>query len=126
MGTLMRHPCCGGDAPTPIPQKLLDKALAAKRKRIYDRLAQGEESAMVQQPRQEQPQYCCIVPVDSLTQRSDEEIMAFGTSEEEAKNTAKQLLVSQYGCTDEGSTHLIHDSRIERLSPWCASSREQD
>lgn len=30
---------------------------------------------MVQQPRQEEPLYGCVVPIDSVTGRQDEEIM---------------------------------------------------
>lgn len=54
---------------------------------------------MVQQIRQNEPQFICVVPVESITGNLDEEIMSFGISIDVAKSEAEQLIASTYRCT---------------------------
>jgi len=75
---------------------------------------------MVQQIRQNEPQYICIVPVDSITSNRDEEIITFGVSANEAKNQAEQLLASTYGCNQSQVSELIQQARVEPIAQWCA------
>ncbi len=77
---------------------------------------------MVQQLRQDEPQYICVIPIDSLTGHQDEEIMTFGVSADDAKNKAEQLLGENYGCNDFQKSQLMQQARIETLSPWCSPS----
>lgn len=75
---------------------------------------------MVQQVRQSEPQYSCVIAIDSVTGHQDEEIITFGVSADEAKNKAEQLLADQYGCSDSQIQELIQQARIEPLSHWCS------
>jgi hypothetical protein len=79
-----------------------------------------EEQAMVQQVRQEEPQYSCVIPIDSITGNQDEEIMSFGVSADDAKNQAAQLLANNYGCSESEILQLIQQARIEPLAHWCS------
>lgn len=80
---------------------------------------------MVQQLRPGEPQYTCVIPVDSVTGNQDEEIVTFGVSTDDAKNQAEQLLVEKYGCNDSEVRQLAQQARIEPLSPWCSPSSSQ-
>lgn len=77
-----------------------------------------------QNTRQEEPLYFCVVPVECLTQRQDEELTTFGRCETEAINQAKALLHTSYGCTDEQITQVMQHAVVEPLSPWCGVGRE--
>lgn len=79
---------------------------------------------MVQQPRQPQPLYSCAIALDAVTGRSDEEIVAFGTSVEDAKRQAEQLLASDDRCQNADVGALLATARIEALSPWCSPDGE--
>ncbi len=81
---------------------------------------------MVQQLRQNQPQYSCIIPIDRITGNQDEEIVTFGVSAEDAKHQAEQLLANTYGCDDAEIRQLLQQARIEPLGYWCAASDRQD
>lgn len=78
---------------------------------------------MVQQLRPEEPQYACVIPIESITGNQDEEIVAFGVSELDAKNKAEQLLV-KYQCNDSEIHTLMHLARIEALFPWCSPNSQ--
>ena len=80
---------------------------------------------MVQQPRQEKPLYSCVVPIESVTGRSDEELMIFGASAEDVKRQAEQMLANDYGCNDDVVRQLMQQAKVEALSPWCSSSESQ-
>ena len=75
---------------------------------------------MVQQLRQEEPLYSCVIPIDSVTGNQDEEIVTFGISAEDATNKAKQLLADNYGCNESQILKLIEQARIEPLAHWCS------
>jgi len=75
---------------------------------------------MVQQLRQDEPQYVYVIPIDSLTGNQDEEIMTFGVSADDAKNQAKQLLADKYGCNDDDVRKLLELSLIEPIFQWCS------
>ena len=62
---------------------------------------------MVQSIRQEEPQYVCVVLVETVTGRQDEEIMTFGVSIDEAISKAEQLLVESYECNGAAIHRLI-------------------
>jgi hypothetical protein len=76
---------------------------------------------MVQEFRPSQPQYSCVVPIDSITGNADEETIAFGVTAEDAKNQAQQMLASHYGCTQAQIDLLLKQATIEPLAQWCAS-----
>jgi hypothetical protein len=80
---------------------------------------------MVQQLRQDEPQYICVIPVDSVTGNQDEEIVTFGISADDAKNQAQKLLADNYGCNDSDIHLLIQQARIEALSQWCSPGERQ-
>lgn len=80
---------------------------------------------MVQQLRQDEPQYSCTVPIESITGNQDEEIVAFGVSVWDTKNKAKQLLVDRYGCNDDEISQLLQLAQIEQLSNWCSPGNSQ-
>ena len=80
---------------------------------------------MVQQPRQEEPLYSCTISVADITQNADEELIAFGISQEDAIAQAKQLLKKNYGCDGEQIQQLIEQARIENVALWCARDRPQ-
>jgi len=84
-----------------------------------------EEQAMVQQLRPEEPQYSCVIPVDSVTGNQDEEIVTFGVSASDAKNKAKQLLADNYRCNGSVIRQLLQQARIEPLSHWCSPGGSQ-
>jgi hypothetical protein len=75
---------------------------------------------MVQQVRPSEPQYSCVVPIDSITGNAEEEIITFGVTAEDAKNQATQLLSSNYGCSEAQINELLLQARIEPLAQWCA------
>lgn len=75
---------------------------------------------MVQEIRQNEPQYLCIIPVDKITGNQDEEIMSFGASADEAKNQGEELLASTYGCNQSQVQKLMQQARIETIAQWCA------
>ncbi|MBL1198803.1 MAG: hypothetical protein FWK04_06890 [Nostoc sp. GBBB01] len=75
---------------------------------------------MVQEIRQNEPQYICIIPVDKITANQDEEIMSFGISADEAKNQGEKLLASTYGCNQSQVWELMQQARIETIAQWCA------
>ncbi|RCJ25715.1 hypothetical protein A6S26_15370 [Nostoc sp. ATCC 43529] len=75
---------------------------------------------MVQEIRQNEPQYLCIIPVDKITGNQDEEIMSFGASADEAKNQGEELLASTYGCNQSQVQELMQQARIETIAQWCA------
>ena len=75
---------------------------------------------MVQQPRQEEPLYSCTVPVERLTGRLEEEVIAFGASEEVARKQAEILLARSYNCSPAQIRQLMQQAQIAPLSPWCA------
>ncbi|MDZ8055566.1 MAG: hypothetical protein RMX68_011865 [Aulosira sp. ZfuVER01] len=81
---------------------------------------------MVQQIRSNQPQYICIIPIESLTSNRDEEIMTFGVSADETKNQAEQLLVSTYGCNQAQVEELMQQAKIELIAQWCAPTEHQE
>jgi len=80
---------------------------------------------MVQQLRQDEPQYVCVIPICSITGNQDEENMTFGVSIDDAKNKAEQLLAENYGCNDDAVRKLIQQARIEPLSHWCSPGGSQ-
>lgn len=77
---------------------------------------------MVQQPRQENPLYSCVVPISDVTGHQDEEIVAFGVSADEAKWKVEVMLTNNYGCSEDAVQELIQQARVDLLSPWCAPS----
>lgn len=78
---------------------------------------------MVQQIRQNEPQYICIVPVESITGNLDEEIISFGISINTAKSEAEKLLASTYGCSLTQIDELMQKSTIEPIAQSCAPKR---
>ena len=76
---------------------------------------------MVQQLRQEEPLYSCVITIENITGNQDEEIMTLGVSADEAKNQAAQLLADNYGCNESQIQELIQQARIEPLAQWCSS-----
>jgi hypothetical protein len=75
---------------------------------------------MVQQIRQNEPQYICVIPVERITANQDEEIMTFGVSADDAKKQGEELLASTYGCNKSQVLELIQLARIEPIAQWCA------
>ncbi|MEB3829079.1 hypothetical protein [Phormidium sp. CCY1219] len=78
---------------------------------------------MVQEVRRNEPQYSCIVPIESLTGNQNEEIMTFGVSAAAATEEAERLLSSQYGCAAEQIAQLLDRATVEPLGHWCATDR---
>ncbi|MBW4605206.1 MAG: hypothetical protein KME29_38070 [Calothrix sp. FI2-JRJ7] len=78
---------------------------------------------MVQQIRQNEPQFICVVPVESITGNLDEEIMSFGISVEAAKSEAEKLLASTYRCTLTQIDELMQKAKIEPIAQSCAPKR---
>jgi hypothetical protein len=76
---------------------------------------------MVQQVRQEEPRYSCVITIESVTGNQDEEIVTFGVSADDAKNQAALLLADNYGCNESEILQLIQQARIEPLAHWCSS-----
>ncbi|GAB4379716.1 MAG: hypothetical protein Kow00121_34410 [Elainellaceae cyanobacterium] len=76
---------------------------------------------MIQQIRQDEPLYRCVVLIESVTGRSDEELMAFGVTEVEAKCQVEALLRDNYDCTQEQIAQLMQHAQVESLSPWCGT-----
>ncbi|MFN6537451.1 MAG: hypothetical protein RM021_013905 [Nostoc sp. EkiNYC01] len=81
---------------------------------------------MVQEIRQNEPQYTCIIPVEKITGNQDEEIMTFGASADEAKNQGEELLTSTYGCNPSQVGELMQQARIETIAQWCAPKQRQN
>lgn len=75
---------------------------------------------MVQQIRHNDPQYICIIPVETITANQDEEIITFGVSADEAKKQGEELLASTYGCNQSQVLDLMQQARIEPIAQWCA------
>ncbi|ARV59239.1 hypothetical protein BZZ01_11920 [Nostocales cyanobacterium HT-58-2] len=75
---------------------------------------------MVQQIRPSEPQYICVIPVESITGNHEEEIMTFGVSADEAKHQAEQLLRNNYGCERSQVMELMQQARIEQIGQWCS------
>ena len=76
---------------------------------------------MAQQPRREEPLYSCTVPVESLTGNLEEEIVAFGGSEETAREQARILLSENYSFSDGQILQLMQQADVVSLSPWCTT-----
>jgi hypothetical protein len=81
---------------------------------------------MVQQIRHNEPQYTCIILVDSITGNPEEEIITFGISADEAKKQAEQLLASTYGCNESQILELIQQAKIEAIAQWCSPESPQE
>lgn len=79
---------------------------------------------MVQQIRQNEPQYICVVPVESITGNLDEEIMSFGISVDAAKSEAEKVLASTYGCTLTQIDELMQKASIQPIAQSCAPRRD--
>jgi hypothetical protein len=62
------------------------------------------------------------VSVDRVTGRQDEEVMAFGASEEEAKRQVERILASNYDCGEAEIQQLLQQATIEAIAPWCSSN----
>jgi hypothetical protein len=80
---------------------------------------------MVQQIRQGEPQYICVIPVESITGNQQEELMAFGVSADEAKHQAEELLANNYGCKSSQVVELMRSARIEPIGQWCSVNSNQ-
>ncbi|BAY65872.1 hypothetical protein NIES22_59810 [Calothrix brevissima NIES-22] len=78
---------------------------------------------MVQQIRFHQPQYVCMIPIESLTGNQEEEIMTFGVSQHKVKRKAEQLLASTYGCNSAQVQELMLLAKIELITPWCTPTQ---
>ena len=74
---------------------------------------------MVQEIRHNEPQYSCVIPIESITGNKDEEIFTLGVSAEDARSQAVQLLVGGYGCGAADIDRLMPQARIEAIAPWC-------
>ncbi|HEY9664166.1 MAG TPA: hypothetical protein V6C65_37455 [Allocoleopsis sp.] len=81
---------------------------------------------MIQQIRQDEPQYRCVVSIESVTGRSDEELMAFGVTAAEAQSEVESLLRDRYHCTEAQITQLMQQAETESLSPWCGVGSQQE
>ncbi len=68
------------------------------------------------------PRYSCTVPIACITGNLDEEVMTFAESAEAASREAEQLLLTQYGFSQDKIALVMHQARIEPLSQWCARS----
>jgi hypothetical protein len=80
---------------------------------------------MVQELRTGEPQYICVVPIDTITGIQDEEITTFGVSADEAKNAAEKLLANGYGCNTAEVDSLMQKASIEPVAQWCSPSEPQ-
>lgn len=69
--------------------------------------------------------FSCVVSVERLTGRTDEEVVAFGATEREAKTQAEQQLQSLYHYTPQQVAQLMQQARVEPLSQWCGVQRQQ-
>ncbi|MBD2355822.1 hypothetical protein H6G41_14540 [Tolypothrix sp. FACHB-123] len=81
---------------------------------------------MVQQIQSNQPQYVCMIPIESLTGNQEEEIMTFGGSVNEVQKKAEQLLTSTYGCNYLQIEELMQQAKIELITPWCTPIKAQE
>lgn len=81
---------------------------------------------MVQQIRPGEPQYMCVIPVESITGNQEEEIMTFGVSANEAKHQAEELLANNYGCKRSQVVELMQQARIEPIGQWCSANSRQE
>jgi hypothetical protein len=77
---------------------------------------------MVQEIRPNEPQYSCVVLIESITGNKDEEILTLGMSAEDAKHQAEELLRSSYKCSEANLNRLMQQARIEAIAPWCSAS----
>ena len=71
---------------------------------------------MVQQLRQDEPQYSCVIPIERVTGNQDEEIITFGVTALDAKNKAGQLLADKYGCNEDEISMLLGQAQVELLA----------
>jgi hypothetical protein len=81
---------------------------------------------MVQQIRPGEPQYICVIPVESITGNQEEEIMTFGVSADEAKHQAEELLANNYGCKGLQVVELIEQAICEPIGQWCSANSHQE
>jgi len=77
---------------------------------------------MVQEIRPNEPQYSCVVLIESITGNQDEEILTLGVSAEDAKDRAEELLRNSYKCSAADLDRLMQQARIEAIAPWCSPS----
>jgi hypothetical protein len=82
----------------------------------------NEGNPMVQQLREDKPLYSCVIPIESVTGRPDEELMSFGASAEEVKHQAEQLLANDYGCNEDAIRQLMQQATVKLLSAWCSTN----
>jgi hypothetical protein len=75
---------------------------------------------MIQEIRHNEPQYSCVIPIESVTGNKDEEIFTLGVSAEDAQQQARQLLLSSYRYSEAEIDILMQQARIEAIAPWCA------
>lgn len=87
---------------------------------------QWESQTMVQEVRHDEPQYSCVVPVESITGNKDEEIVTLGVSAEDATYQAEQLLTSSYKCSKTEIDTLMQQASIEAIAPWCSPHKQPD
>lgn len=71
---------------------------------------------MVQDVRPNEPRYSCTVTVESLTGQQDGELITFGTSIEEVRQRAEDLLATTYGFTLEQIQELMQSAQVELLT----------
>ncbi|BAY48363.1 hypothetical protein SAMD00079811_59840 [Scytonema sp. HK-05] len=90
---------------------------------------------MVQQIRPGEPQYICVIPVESITGNQEEEIMTFGVSADQAKHQAEELLANNYGCkrlpkgqwqSQSQVVELIQQAICEPIGQWCSANSHQE
>lgn len=75
---------------------------------------------MIYDPRPESALFSCVVSIESATQRTDEELMAFGRSPEEARHEAQRLLTENYQLSPDQVEQLMQQAIVEQLNPWCS------
>ena len=80
---------------------------------------------MGQQPRREDPLYSCTVPVETLTGRMEEDVVAFGASEKAARDQAEIVLAERYRCGDDQIRQLMQRAEVVLVAPWCAPGQGQ-
>lgn len=80
---------------------------------------------MVEQIRQDEPQYRCVVSIEAVTGQLDEELMGFGTTAAAAQSQVESLLRDRYHCREAQIIQLMQQAETELLSPWCMVSSDQ-
>ncbi|MDJ0703272.1 MAG: hypothetical protein QNJ46_08330 [Leptolyngbyaceae cyanobacterium MO_188.B28] len=68
----------------------------------------------------EDPLYTCTVPIETLTGRLEEELVAFGASERAAREQAAILLADHYQCSADQIRQLMQQAAVVLVAPWCA------